>query len=196
MCGPLVIALRFRGVRGLLAYQAGKGVTYAVLGSLAGGLGGVATVALQAWAPLVLGLCALGMVAMGVAGLRRRGHDGSTLPRWLRSAVQQVNGGVTAGGQRSAFLLGILLAGLPCAVVVWALGLAVASAHPLHGAALMLLLVVLNTPVLLAAHWLGAGAWLAAVRSRLQWLPPCGLIVGGAWLAWQAWHVGAPGCVA
>ena len=94
MCGPLVIALRFRGVRGLLAYQAGKGVTYAVLGSLAGGLGGVATVALQAWAPLVLGLCALGMVAMGVAGLRRRGHDGSTLPRWLRSAVQQVNGGV------------------------------------------------------------------------------------------------------
>ena len=195
MCGPLVIALRFQGVRGLLAYQAGKGVTYALFGGLAGSLGGIATLALQTWAPLVLGACAVGMMALGLAGLSGRGHAAGVLPAWLRQAVQRFTPGGSAGSPRNAFVLGLLLAGLPCAVVVWALGLAVASASPLHGAALMLLLVVLNTPVLLAAQLLGAGAWLAAVRSRLQWLPPCGLIVGGAWLAWQAWHVGAPGCI-
>lgn len=196
MCGPLVVALRFQGVGGLLAYQTGKGVTYAIVGALAGGLGGMAIFALRTWAPLVLGACAVGMVAMGIAGLIGRGHAAGVLPPWLRHAVQRFTPGGTAGGLRSAFVLGLLLAGLPCAVVVWALGLAVASASPLHGAALMLLLLVLNTPVLLAAQLLGAGAWLAAVRARLQWLPPCGLIAGGAWLAWQAWHVGAPGCVA
>jgi uncharacterized protein len=191
MCGPLVVALRFQGVRGLLAYQCGKGLTYAILGAFAGGLGGIATMALRSWAPLVLALCAAGMVCLGIAGIVRSGHGVSVLPRWLGAAVQRF----TAGGQRGAFALGLLLAGLPCAVVVWALGLAVASASPFHGAALMLLLVVLNTPVLLVAHVFGAGAWLAALRSRLSWLPPCGLIAGGLWLAWQAWHVGAPGCV-
>jgi sulfite exporter TauE/SafE len=196
MCGPLVVALRFQGLPGLLAYQAGKGVTYAIVGGLAGGLGGIAILALRAWAPLVLGACAVGMVAMGIAGVLGRGHAAGVLPAWLRHAVQRFTAGAQSGSRRSAFVLGLLLAGLPCAVVVWALGLAVASASPLHGAALMLLLVVLNTPVLLAAQLLGAGAWLAAVRLRLQWLPPCGLIAGGAWLAWQAWHVGAPGCVA
>ena len=34
MCGPLVAALRFPGARSLLAYQAGKAVTYALLGAL------------------------------------------------------------------------------------------------------------------------------------------------------------------
>jgi uncharacterized protein len=192
MCGPLVIALRFQGVRGLLAYQAGKSLTYAVLGALAGGLGGLTTLALRSWAPALLGMCALGMVALGVAGLMRRGHGANAIPGWLGRAVQRL----AAGGQRGAFVLGLLLAGLPCAVVVWALGLAVASASPLHGAALMVVLVVLNTPVLVAPQMLGAGAWLAALRARLHWLPPCGLIAGGLWLGWQAWHVGAPGCVA
>jgi len=193
MCGPLVIALRFQGVHGVLAYQAGKAITYAIVGAIAGGVGGVAIFVLRDYAPWVLGLTAAMMVGLGVRSLFGRGVDGVRAPAWLMRLVQRWSTSAHVSLFR-VLLLGGALALLPCAVVVWALGLAVASASPLHGALLMVGLVVLNTPVLVAAHLFGAAGWLAAVRRRMLWLPAGGLIVAGAWLGWLAVTVGAPGC--
>lgn len=193
MCGPLVVALRFNGVGGLFAYQAGKAITYAVIGAIAGGIGGVAIFVLRDYAAWVLGVVAALMIGLGLRSLRGRGVDGIHAPAWLTRVLQQWSASAHSGYLHT-LLLGSVLALLPCAVVVWALGLAVASASPLHGALLMVGLVVLNTPVLLAAHLLGAAGWLAAVRRRVRWLPACGLIVAGAWLGWLALTVGAPGC--
>ncbi len=193
MCGPLVIALRFQGVGGLLAYQAGKAITYALVGAIAGGVGGVAIFVLRDYAPWLLGLTAALMVGLGLRSLFVRDVDGVRAPAWLTRVVQRWSTSAHSSYLR-VLLLGSMLALLPCAVVVWALGLAVASASPLHGALLMVGLVVLNTPVLLAAHLLGAAGWLAGVRRHVRWLPACGLIVAGAWLGWLAVTVGAPGC--
>ena len=194
MCGPLMIALRFHGVSGVLAYQAGKAVTYAILGAIAGSLGGVTIFVLRDYAPWLLGLTAVVMIGLGLHQLRGRGVGGVAAPAWLLRVVQRHS----VSGRTSIFrvmIFGSVLALLPCAVVVWALGLAVASASPIHGAGLMVGLVLLNTPVLVAAHWFGAAAWMAGVRHHLRWLPPLGLIFAGAWLGWLAMTVGAPGCL-
>lgn len=189
MCGPLVAALRFPGVRGLLAYQAGKAVTYALLGALAGWAGGWAVLGLRRWAPLLLLAVAVLMVVAGIRGLRRGGTGAIPVPGWLAGAVRR-----WSAGRGGAFALGLALAFLPCAVVVWTLGLSVASASPLHGALLAAGLVLLNTPILLAVQLLAAGAWMAALRARLRWLPPLGLIIAGVWLACSALLIGQPGC--
>jgi sulfite exporter TauE/SafE len=135
------------------------------------------------------------MIGLGLRSLFSRGVVGAQVPGWLARAVQRWSAGAAASTSHGqVFCLGIILALLPCAVVIWALGLAVASASPLHGALLMVGLVLLNTPILMAAHVLGAAAWLAGVRRRLRWLPALGLLVAGAWLGWLAFSVGAPGC--
>ena len=189
MCGPLVAALGFQNIRGLLAYQAGKAVTYAALGGCAGWVGGWAVLGLRTWAPTLLLVVAAGMILAGVRSLLQRRIGAVPVPAWLAGAVRR-----WSAARRGAFALGMVLALLPCAVVVWTLGLSVASASPLHGALLAAGLVVLTTPVLLAVHLLAAGAWMAALRARLRWLPPVGLIVAGGWLAATALLIGQPGC--
>lgn len=193
MCGPLVIALRFQGVGGVLAYQAGKAITYAIVGAIAGGVGGVTIFVLRDYAPWLLGATAAVMVGLGLRSLFGRGVEGVVAPAWLTRVVQRWSTSAHTSLLR-VLVLGSLLALLPCAVVVWALGLAVASASPLHGALLMVGLVILNTPVLMAAHLFGAAGWLAGVRRQVRWLPAIGLIAAGAWLGWLALTVGAPGC--
>lgn len=189
MCGPLVAALRFPSARGLLAYQAGKMATYGVLGALCGWLGGGLLLVLRAWAPGVLLVVALAMIVAGIRGLLGQGTGTVPVPSWLAGAVRR-----WSAGKGGAFSLGLVLALLPCAVVVWTMGLAVASASPLHGALLAMGLVLLTTPVLLVTHLLAAGAWMAAWRARLRWLPPLGLVISGLWLIGSLWWLGAPGC--
>ena len=193
MCGPLVIALRFQGLGGVLAYQAGKAITYAIVGAIAGGVGGVTIFVLRDYAPWLLGATAAVMVCLGLRSLFGRGVEGVVAPAWLTRVVQRWSTSAHSSLLR-VLVLGSVLALLPCAVVVWALGLAVASASPLHGALLMVGLVILNTPVLMAAHLFGAAGWLAGVRRQVRWLPAIGLIAAGAWLGWLALTVGAPGC--
>ena len=48
-----------------------------------------------------------------------------------------------------AVALGVVLGLMPCMVALWVLGLAALTGSALHGAALMLLLIVLTTPMLL-----------------------------------------------
>ena len=195
MCGPLVVGLGFPGVRSLLFYQAGKACVYAVFGGLAGALGGFMVLGLRQWGPVVMLAVAGVMIGVGVWRLigpwcgYGSGVGPAMVPRWLSATVRQ-----WSSGQRGPFVLGAVLAFIPCGVVVWALGLAIASADPRHGALLLVGLVLLNTPVLVAAHLLGRGPWLARIRQRLQWLPPVTLVVTGAWVAWLALAVGAPGC--
>ena len=190
MCGPLILGLGFRGVPALLAYQAGKAVTYALLGALAGAMGGVALLTLRHWAPALLILLALCMLAGGIVGLRRQGRGSTLVPGFLQRALQRY-----ATGRTGPFLLGLLLAFLPCGVVVWALGLAIAAADPRHGALLMLGLIALNTPVLIAVQLTGQAAGLARIRARLWWLPAATLIASGAWLLVLALTAGGPRCL-
>jgi uncharacterized protein len=195
MCGPLILAIGLPRTAGVLAYQTGKAATYAVLGALAGALGGGVSLWLRSSAPVLLMVIAGAMI---IAGLLRilplapmTTHAAPT--RWLTPLVQRA-GRCRGPAWLRAALLGMVLALLPCSVVVWVLGLAIAAANPWHGALLTSGLVLLTTPVLVVIHLLHAQRWMAHWRQRVAWLPGAGLMASGLWMLAMLWWLAEPAC--
>jgi uncharacterized protein len=168
-----VIGLGITGPARVLQYQAGRAVTYAVLGAAAGLLGdGLARMSSKAGVAIAL---ALGVVALARAfnvHLPRRtpvvriGAPPSLLDAMLTRVMRVVTGA-------PPFALGAALAFMPCMIALWALGLAALTASPLWGAVVMVALVVMTTP------WLLLAGTLARVPARFS---RAMLGVAGAWL--------------
>lgn len=172
MCGPIVIGLDLGGslafdeagrdragsrrkkalhsLTHITAYQAGRSVTYAVFGALAG-WGGALLQNLFQEVTKVAGLFVAGALLLfgilrliGTArldALFSAGSLGKILGRLARGAR-------TFAGLRQKFLLGVILGFLPCMITFWALGLAASTQSPLHGAILMVVLVWLTSFVI------------------------------------------------
>jgi uncharacterized protein len=79
-------------------------------------------------------------------------------------------------------MLGAMLGLLPCMITLWALGLAATTGSALHGAGVMVLLVVMTTPVLLGVTLLPR-LLRRLVRGRAASLMPDILAgLSGLWL--------------
>ena len=184
MCGPLVVGLgvgdRARGAAAMgrvLTYQLGKATIYAPLGALAGLLGRGVVHGLArhgTWLTALLG------VALIAASLRARFSRSNAAPMALLAPLVHRADRLRERPWLRAFALGLVMAALPCMLVLWALALAATTHHPLHGALLMLLLLAMSSVPLLAAVRLSALVRTRAPRlARLQpWLPT----VSGVWL--------------
>ena len=205
MCGPLLIGLDVAGVRcgrgaargagQVLAYQGGRALTYAWIGGLAGALGaGLTRTFAPAGAALALLLGALTLLLAlrrlwpqapvtlyPVRRSREAAGAGALAERALRalsSTLPTLRAGQSLLGSAA---LGALLGFLPCMVALWTLGLAALSGSALHGAALMLLLVAMTTPMLLGVTLLprllrrAPRVWLLRAPALLQ-------AVSGLWL--------------
>lgn len=215
MCGPLLCGLHIgganpnhqtragRGLRGVLTYQAGRGLTYAWLGGLAGLIGaGLSRVFTSAGGVLALlfGTALILSVMRKKTSLVKLGHRSDsglvTSVIWrLRALFSPL---LLSTHPLRELALGAMMGFLPCMIPAWALGQAATTGSPLHGAVIMLLLVLLTTPVLLITTQLprlgralpqglrGAVArWLPAVSGI--WL----LLIGGAGLGlWPHEHFG------
>ncbi len=177
MCGPVLLGLDVGGHRAgvsllggawrTVLYQLGKGVVYAVLGAIAGALGH----GLDAFSERAGGVLAVVVGVVGVASVfdvwgrlgRRRGGlqqiGGSaslldslgrrTIGKVLLGRIQPVVRGVMASRHPlRPFFLGLVLAFLPCMIVLWALSLAALTASPVWGAVVMLTLTATTTPLL------------------------------------------------
>jgi sulfite exporter TauE/SafE len=203
----------FHAAGRVLLYQAGRSVVYALFGALAGAFGALFSRAFShagAVLSVALGLLFLSRaLAWPRASLRPTAAAGSAMknatktddlvalrarPQPWRRIIDDVRGAlsVLALDRRPsrAFYLGAVLAGMPCMITLWALGLAASVASPLRGAVVMLTLVLLTTPVLLlstllarAVHALLRGAGRHAPRALLAvssvWLVLVGLAGGG-----------------
>lgn len=209
MCGPLLIGFDVagaaRGVRalpgafGVLTYQAGRALTYLLLGALAGLVGrGLAAVFEPAGAifALLFGLTVVGSlivrevrrrqasrpqpVRVGFSKLDAEGTRStsfierlvSRLPRALHPLQ-----GPDDGRHLRIFGLGAAMGLLPCMITYWALGLAATTGSPLHGALVMLLLVVMTTPVLLGVTLLPR-----LLPRRAAWVPQVLMALSATWL--------------
>lgn len=177
MCGPIVLGLGVTGPARVLQYQAGRAVTYALLGGAAGLLGdGLARMSSKAGVvvALLLGVVAL-MRAFNVR-LRMPSRAGARVvrigapPSFFDATLTRIMRVVTGA---PPFALGAALAFMPCMIALWALGLAALTASALWGAVVMVALVAMTTPWLLLA---GALARVSARFSRVM------LGVAGAWL--------------
>lgn len=207
MCGPLLLGLDVGGARAggagvwgvavrTLLYQLGKAVSYAVVGAVAGAVGAgaedVSGVVPGVFA-VVAGAVAVVVAVGGLPGGLRSTPDvvkiGSTKKPAKATAAAALTQRLLTLAQpllRSThparpFVLGLLLAFLPCMISLWALSLAALTSSPLWGALVMLTLAAFTTPLLVVTSVVGRGAAFlsAAARRRLQQL---GGVVAGAWL--------------
>ncbi|MCU0691803.1 MAG: sulfite exporter TauE/SafE family protein, partial [Polyangiaceae bacterium] len=175
MCGPIALAMspsmgsgRRRGA--VVLYNAGRVMTYTVIGGATGALGAsagglVAIARVQVWLALAAGLL-LGW--FGLALLRVMGE-----PTWLFAAsgskipgvgplMRRLAGG---GGIGFALLLGLVLGFLPCGLSMAAFARALSAEGFSQGAALVAAFGVGTLPAMLLAGWLGHR--LSAQRRKL-----------------------------
>lgn len=190
MCSPFVLFVSRRYVapnagraaafRAQLWYTAGRVLTYAILGALAGALGGVV------------------QLAGALLGLQRAASvvAGAVLVLWALVALSDLVPGLESGGSLFAkvaarlkgrvpghpFAVGLFLGLLPCGLLYSAVIAAVARGGPLEGALALALFGLGTAPALLGVSL--ADELLARHRAFVNRLSQVFLLAMGAWFLW------------
>ena len=171
MCGGFVLAAAATGQRAWL-FHAGRLAGYALIGALAGLLGGTLDIAGAAVGlrPLRLILFGALLAAFGLA------VAGFVPRRWLEpsaGAVARVLAAARARrGGSAALLFGLSIALLPCGLLYPMYALAASSGSPLHGGVLLAVFGLGTVPLLASASWALARM---GVTSRLLLLRSAGI---------------------
>lgn len=174
MCGSFALACGGK-VSHTAAWHAGKILTYAVLGVLAGLVGH--SVPGPTWVATAVSAALVVWFAAGLAGIVP--EPALRIPGLARLATRAA----TRGDLGSRFLFGVATGLLPCGLVYATLGIAVASGDPLTGGLAMAAFGVGTAPALAA---LGLGARrLAAERPWSRRVLAVLVLVAGLWVVFQ-----------
>lgn len=189
MCGGIVGALSMGAPGRLtvhLAYNAGRIVSYATAGAIAGALG-EASMTLSGQLPLRsllyllanLMLIALGLYLMGVSrALAFSERFGQRLWRHLQPLTRRF---LPVRNVAQAFPLGLLWGWLPCGLVYSALVTALSSGSTVHGAGLMLAFGLGSLPNLLLVGLLAARLRALARRPAVRMASGLLILGFGVW---------------
>ena len=180
MCGPLALALPVAGnttggyVLGRVAYNAGRIITYCLLGIVFGLAGWTFLLAgLQRWVSIALGVALL----LGLFASRK-------LARWnpVTSAVNQLKSGMSVLLRRRSFaglaVLGLLNGLLPCGLVYVACAGAAATGSTLAGASYMAVFGVGTVPMMLAISLSGKLVPTSLRLKLVKTIPVCVFLLG------------------
>ncbi len=203
MCGPIVgslVATRdtdgtwFEQLRRragyVLSYQGGRAVTYAIIGAAAGTAGAAVEGAvgqLTRVAGLVVAVLLIGAGLSRIEAIAKRlrlapgSATGNAAGKFLGGAMRQVRRLAPRRGPLQMMAIGAVMGLLPCMLMFWVLGLSASTASPLHGALIMVGLVVLTTPVLLFAGTAPL-ACKPAIRRMGERMVPYAVILSGVWM--------------
>jgi uncharacterized protein len=203
MCGPLMLGLGLHApelatagtsqrswgiVARLGAYQCGRMLVYVPVGYVAGLAGSGTLTWVHSGADIMGIVLGLAFLLAALMHLRRRPVtvQADERPPFAARLGLWVAAHAPRQPLMRAWVLGIGLSALPCGIVFWAIGLAVATAEPWAGAALMATLVVLTTPALAGAAFSPLALAAAPVRWRAvlsswagRWLAPLALGLSG-----------------
>jgi hypothetical protein len=180
MCGPLALALPAAGntpasyVLGRVAYNAGRIVTYCLLGIVFGLAGYTFLMAgLQRWVSIALGVALL----LGLVASRRL-----ALARPVTAAVNQLKAAMSGLLRRrslaSLAALGLLNGLLPCGLVYVAGAGAAATGSTLAGASYMTAFGVGTVPMMLAISLSGKLVPTALRLKLVKTVPVCVFLLG------------------
>lgn len=178
MCGPIVLVIG-PGRRAQLAYHAGRLLTYAALGALAGAAGAGMGM-LGRMAGLAHGARILAGVAMILTGILMLGVRRPELIH-IQPAGFTHKVGRLLTAPRGKFGVGLLLGFLPCGLIYAALLKAMETAAVLPGALTMLAFGLGTAGALLALSFAAAfaGSWVQRVA-------PITVMLAGVMLLWRA----------
>ena len=190
MCSPFVlfVSRRYGPLEGRrraalaaqLWYTAGRVITYAALGAIAGALGGVVELAgtllgVQRAAAVAAGGVLVVWALVALSDLVPRLETGGSL-------FARVAGRLKGRVPGHPFAIGLFLGLLPCGLLYSAIIAAVARGGPLEGAAALALFGVGTAPALLGVSL--ADELLARRRVFVNRLSQVFLLVMGAWFLW------------
>lgn len=201
MCGPIIASLTastgvhrtskpgvrlWRATKGVLAYQSGRAVVYAALGATAGlaGAGAQALIEdLAKSAGLVVAMVLLGAGVAKLVGLFEAGSDSAAASRAARLTgwlMRWIGRRLPPSPPLRMAAFGLALGLLPCVLMFWVLGIAASTASAVHGAAIMVLLVAMTTPVLILA---ACGTSLPGLFAKLR----ANIVIGAAMMLSGSW---------
>ena len=193
MCGPLVLAMP--AVRGQfashlvnkLAYNAGRIVTYAILGMIFGKFGEILGLpGLQRWVSVVAGTLIL--VSMLALPLRNASSVIARPINWLKIALGRL---LKVRSIPAQLVFGVLNGLLPCGLVYFACLGAVATGGAMVGAQYMVLFGLGTVPMMLGLALAGRLLHLR-LQLRLQKLVPVSLGVMASLLILRGLGLGIP----
>lgn len=198
MCGPLALALppapeRLRFVASRLVYNLGRTITYAALGALVGGLGGLfaGLAGVQKTLSIVAGLAILLYVP-----LRHRLRlpiTGLAPIAWIRNTLgRSLAPGPSGRRPLPAFLgIGMINGMLPCGLVWVALAGSVAAGNVAQGALFMALFGLGTIPLMLGTSLVG-GSLIQRHRATVARVLPVLLVLLGCWFLFRGLGVPLP----
>ena len=194
MCGPIVLAYtvplqsaaRPRILTAHLFYNAGRILTYSVLGAIAGALGGgVATLGHMAGferqAAIFIGILMIVVGLLAAPGSSKLVRIGGGIP----GSFSRVFGKLVRAGNR--FTLGILMGFLPCGLVYAALLQAMSTSDPLTGAFSMAAFGS-GTALTLLGIGMVSGPLTAKLGRYSSALMSVSVVVLGVIAIWRGWN--------
>jgi sulfite exporter TauE/SafE len=187
MCGPIHLFLARQGGRHLWVYHAGRVMTYAGLGALAGSLARAVRVPGSGWLWVALYVI-LGLKLLGVP--LWPSSWGSRYGAWVLARLRPLTSQAATGSPLLLLGLGLAAGFLPCATTQAGLAWAVGTSSPATGSAGMLLLGAGTMPLFLAwpRKWFPRrGGWYHLVLGA-------GLLMLAAWKTWALALAPVPSC--
>ncbi len=193
MCGPIALSLPVHQHRGLVkfflivSYNAGRMLTYAAYGAVAGLLGEVMVFATSGQ---LLSVTAGILILLSVI-LAKTSRSASFNFR-IFNKIQAVFAAMLSGRRKqSLFVIGLLNGLLPCGLVYMALALSVAGGEALSGAALMFMFGAGTLPVMLLLPYLGSFINLK-MRNQVRKILPYFIAATGVLLILRGLDLGIP----
>lgn len=182
MCGPLVMALPVSGksswkvVANRLIYQAGRIMTYGLIGLLIGFIGNSITV--KGWQQTIS--IATGAFLIGMGLFTIFGHYFPSLARKQSQILQPVirKMGYWLYRPGGSFMAGVLNGILPCGMVYMALAAALNVDSWLGGGAFMIFFGLGTLPMMAAVSLFGSLVKKRFSFNMAKWLPAMFLIMG------------------
>lgn len=195
MCGPIALALpvpaEIPRALGLLLYNAGRILTYGLLGLLVGLVGQL--LALAGYQQLLSIVCGVLIVLWAILPLLP--IRTTTLPNGLSFfhgfIKKQLSYFLKRRTRSTLLILGILNGFLPCGLVYVALAASLSTANSIMGGWFMVLFGLGTAPLMFAVgyvkNWLN-GSW----RTRLNRAIPVFAVLTGTLLIVRGLHLGIP----
>jgi len=176
MCGPIALAVPLGNSTGflrtgkMLTYNAGRILTYAIMGALFGVIGqGFHIAGIQQWVSIGLGVFII------LAALFPALFKGSGIERKVLGYTSGLKNAFTKSFGKSSFsglaVIGLLNGLLPCGLVYMALAMAMASNGPFEGAGMMVFFGLGTVPAMFGVQFFGH-LLSEGVRSRIRRFVP------------------------
>ena len=194
MCGPIALALpldwsaKCRAFKSLLLYNAGRVITYSMLGAAFGLVGQAIEIAgLQKWMTIAAGvfLLALAFFSLKIESKVAAAPGISRLFFWAKNKLARL---LRIHSNSSIFAVGLLNGLVPCGLIYAAIAGALTMGSPLEGALFMLVFGLGTWPLMLGFS-LGGHFFKNKIRQNLRWVQPALFFLSGTIVLFRAFHL-------